>query len=58
MRRVKVTKKTRAPEGGRVITAPCGYTERVYHFAWTALRCRGCDRDHEKTDYETEGTAA
>lgn len=51
-----VTSRTRAPWEGREITAPCGHTERVYHFAWTALLCRRCGEDHEKTTYTTEET--
>ena len=51
-----VTSRTRAPREGRDITAPCGHTERVYHFAWTALLCRRCGQDHEKTDYSTRET--
>ena len=52
-----VTSRTRAPWKGRDILAPCGHTERVYHFAWSALRCAGCGEDHAKPDYVSEVTA-
>jgi hypothetical protein len=49
-----VTGRTRAPMEGRVIIAPCGREERVYHFAWFAINCRGCADDHRKSDYRIE----
>lgn len=54
---VSVTKRTRAPREGREIAAPCGYVERVYHFAWSALVCRECDEEHEKSQYRIEEEA-
>jgi hypothetical protein len=50
---VPVTNLTRAPKQGRVIIAPCGHEVRVYHFAWAAIGCEGCDGDHDKPEYRT-----
>jgi hypothetical protein len=51
-----VTGRTRAPMEGRVIIAPCGRRELVYHFAWFALLCQRCKESHSKTDYRVEVT--
>ena len=40
---MNVTKHTRAGKHGKVIRCPkCNGGVRVYHFAWSALGCRGC----------------
>ena len=55
--KTKVTNYTRAPYTGRDIFAPCGHTERVFHFAWSALMCAGCGLEHTKGDYTVQVTA-
>lgn len=51
----KVNRYTRAGFDGRVITCPnCGHSKTVYHFAWYALGCNGCNEMIKKTDYLTE----
>jgi hypothetical protein len=60
-----VTRYTRAGKKGKMIRAPCGHTLRIYHFAWSALKCSdvkysatgsrvkcGCGEMHHKTTYE------
>jgi ribosomal protein S27E len=44
-----VDRYTRAGRNGRQITCPdCGEISRVYHFAWCAITCSGCDRMIDK----------
>ena len=44
-----VDRYTRAGRNGRQITCPdCGEIARVYHFAWCAITCSGCDRMIDK----------
>jgi ribosomal protein S27E len=44
-----VDRYTRAGRNGRLITCPnCGEIARVYHFAWCAITCSGCDRMIDK----------
>ena len=48
-----VTQATRAPADGRRIVSPCcGDTRVVYHFAWWAIPCRGCDEAIIKYEWE------
>jgi len=48
-----VTQATRAPADGRRIVSPCcGDTRIVYHFAWWAIPCRGCDEAIIKYEWE------
>jgi len=49
-----VTRWTRAPRDGtgRPIVCPhCGTVARVYHFAWCAITCSGCNRMIDKGDW-------
>ena len=40
-----VNKYTRAGVNGKSITCPnCLHSERVYHFAWSALSCQTCQQ--------------
>jgi len=44
-----VDRYTRAPRLGREIICPnCGTVARVYHFAWCAITCSGCDQMIDK----------
>ena len=44
----KVTRYTRAGRDGKAIYCPCGKRSKVYHFAWSALKCSGCKRYVDK----------
>jgi len=46
-----VSKYTRATREGRKIVCPCGEKHTVWHFSWTALYCRYCDKDINKGDW-------
>jgi hypothetical protein len=46
-----VNKYTRAPREGREIVCPCGAKHTMWHFSWTALYCRYCDKDINKGDW-------
>ena len=47
-----VNRHTRAGRNGRQITCPdCGKIARVYHFAWCAITCSGCDRMIDKENW-------
>jgi ribosomal protein S27E len=47
-----VDRYTRAGRHGRQITCPdCGEIARVYHFAWCAITCSGCDRMIDKENW-------
>jgi len=49
---IPVTKRSRTGRFGRLILCPhCKETTRVYHFAWVALQCGGCNVTVNKTDY-------
>ena len=44
-----VDRFTRAGRAGREIICPsCGTVARVYHFAWCAITCSGCDQMIDK----------
>lgn len=48
----KVNNNTRAGASGKYIVCPeCRHTDKVYHFAWSALSCNYCENDIEKTDW-------
>ena len=48
----KFNKNTRAGETGKFIVCPeCRFTEKVYHFAWSTLRCVYCKKAIVKTDW-------
>lgn len=50
---VKIT--SRVGKNGRMIQCPhCHHSERVWHFAWSALQCLGCDAMVDKLDYSME----
>ena len=42
----KVNNNTRAGASGKYIVCPeCRHTDKVYHFAWSALTCNYCKND-------------
>jgi endogenous inhibitor of DNA gyrase (YacG/DUF329 family) len=47
----KVDRYTRAGEDGRVIVCKCNAPIRVFHFAWTAIKCVDCGQDVKKEEY-------
>lgn len=53
---LKVTNRTRASRtNGKFIYCPhCGSQHRVFHFAWTALKCADCGNWTDKCEYLLE----
>jgi ribosomal protein S27E len=48
----KVNKNTRAGQGGKLISCPhCKDTRLVYHFSWSAILCRQCNKEVDKCDW-------
>lgn len=46
-----VTKHTRASAAGKVVYCPhCNAELRLFHFSFSALGCRGCDKMVDKYD--------
>ena len=47
-----VNRDTQAGPDGKVITCPiCGTGTRVFHFAWSALQCDGCEEFVDKNSW-------
>jgi len=49
----KVDRYTRAGNDGRLIKCPhCKKIKRVYHFAWSAVKCSGCSNMVDKSEWD------
>ena len=52
---MKVNQRTRAGKNGKEIVCPkCNSSATVYHFAWSALGCQGCNGMIEKYDWSVK----
>ena len=48
----RVSRYTRAGYSGKEIECPsCNSVSRVYHFAWSAIWCKKCDKGINKYDW-------
>jgi len=50
---IKPSSRT-GPYGRRIRCPHCGHKEYVYHFAWSALTCQGCNEMVDKYDFTME----
>lgn len=54
---IKVSKTTRASKEGKLIFCPhCFNSIKVYHFAWSSIRCfnKECNELNEKNEWLVE----